>query len=96
MKMREIDNDKEMARIYIRNDIRGLIRGVINLNNELNNTIAALNNAAGNTPSGSDSTLVGNCKIIQRDLSDSLSTFYHCIELVNKFNTTKETSDERY
>lgn len=94
--MRVINNNKERSKIYLRSDIESAITNVTNESNEVHDTIAALNNAVGGSPSGMDSNLIGSCQKTLQDLSSALQSLNRCRELVDSIDTSEEIADEQY
>lgn len=94
--MRIVNNEKENVKIYLRNDIESSITNITQENNEMHNTIMALDHAIGGSLSGTDTALIGNCQKILQDLSRVLQCLNRCREYVNAIDTREEVSDEQY
>lgn len=94
--MRVVNNKKESARIYLLNDIKSIITNVTHEKNEINTTIAALNNAIGGAPSGIDSSLIGDCKYTQDQLESALQILNRSSEQARSLDTSEEIPDEQY
>lgn len=94
--MRAINNEKERDKIYLRTDIQSCITNVTSESNKLQDTISALQNAVGGSPSGIDGKLIGSCQQALQQISVGRHNLYQSIQFVNRIDTSEEVPDGKY
>lgn len=94
--MRVINNDKERAKIYLRSNIQSCVTNVTSESNKLHETISAIQNAVGGSPSGADGKLIGSCQQALQQISSALQNLNQSIQFVNQIDTSEEVPDGKY
>ena len=90
-----INNDKERAKIYLRNDIESSVTNITDASNKINEAIASINRAAAGMASGKDKQLMDECKRAERQLSLALQNLNACRSYVNQLDTREWIEDEQ-
>ena len=90
-----INNDKERAKIYLRNDIESSVTNITDASNKINEAIASINRAASGMASGKDKQLMDECKRAERQLSLALQNLNACRSYVNQLDTREWIEDEQ-
>lgn len=90
-----INNDKERAKIYLRNDIESSVTNITDASNKINEAIASINRAAAGMASRKDKQLMDECKRAERQLSLALQNLNACRSYVNQLDTREWIEDEQ-
>lgn len=94
--MRVINNEKERDKIYLRTGIQSCITNVTSESNKIQETVSALQNAVGGSPSGIDGKLIGACQQALQQISVGLQNLNQSIQFVNQIDTSEEVPDGKY
>jgi len=87
------NRQKEQERIYLRADIQSITTNVTNISNETQCLIAAINQAIGGSPSGTDARLIGICQSALQEISSSLQRLNTAYQCVNELDVMEWVDD---
>lgn len=91
-----VNNDKERQKIYLQSNVQSCITNVIDESNKIHETISALHNAVGGSPSGEDSKLIGYCQQVLQQISIVVQNLNQSLQYINDIDTREEIPDEQY
>lgn len=91
-----VNNDKERQKVYLRSNVQSCITNVTSESNKIHETISALHNAVGGSPSGEDSKLIGYFQQALQQISVALQNLNRSLQFINDIDTREEIPDEQY
>ena len=91
-----VNNEKEREKIYLRANVQSCITNVTSEAEKLNDTISALQDTLGGSPSGADTKLIGYCQQASQQILTAIQSLNQSLQSVNEIDTREEMSDEQY
>ena len=93
----EVENSqKAQAKIYIRNDLKSNVTNISHENDEIQGTIAMLDQLLSGAASGIGDETIGQCQKAMRDLAQALQRFNSAAACVERLKSTEEIPDDEY
>lgn len=91
-----INNQKAQSKTYIKNDIHNLITQLSYEDNEVQNTIAMINQAIGNSVLQSDQKMMDACKSSLSILSEALRMLDTCNDCTSQLEVREWIEDDKH
>lgn len=91
-----INNQKAQSQTYIKNDIHNLITQLSYEDNEVQNTIAMINQAIGNSLLQSDQKMTDACKSSLNILGEALRMLNTCNDCTSQLEVREWVGDDKH
>ncbi len=94
--MRVVNNQKAMAKNYIRSDLKSNHTNLLHEDRDLQDTIAILCNLVGGSNIGADQKMIGCCQRARDTLSKAVRELHTAANLLEQLDTTEETGNNEF
>lgn len=92
--MRVVNNTKENAKTYIRNDLKSNVTNLHSEDSNIQDTMAILCNLVGGSLLRVDQEMIGYCRAARENISLAVQQLNTAASLVDKLDTTEEIPDD--
>lgn len=91
-----INNQKAQSQTYIKNDLHDLMTQLSYEDSEVQNTVAMINQAIGNSPLQSDQRMIDACKSSLSVLGEALRMLNTCNDCTSQLEVREWVEDDKY